>query len=188
MRETQHPLRVAERSEDVKTLNKRLAEKYGRHFDDRPKFRIVWSTDQHEIRVGVWEEWYGNIFLREFRGVKDVPKYPLYPDQFVLEKLTFGFNPELPAMAAGSYEPLWFFRDTKDAPYYPFWQAVEFVMTSHLNPAKVTKSDYLEMVKKEEEEEEAIFRAMLDDTGRSPLFANEIPAVVYDKTDFWDRS
>lgn len=187
-RETKHPLRTSERSEDLEVMNMRLADKYGRTLTDRAHYRIVWSTDQTELRVGSWEEWYGNIYLRTYVGAKRVPKYPRYPDQYVLERLVYGNFPELPEMAQGSYEPLWFFRDTKDVPYYPFWQAVEFVMHSHLNPNRMTLSDYKEMVEREEQEEVATFRAMLDDEGRSPMFAGMVKPAVIDKTEFWDRS
>lgn len=174
---------------EIAILNQRLMDRLGKELDGRPRYRIVWANDQIEVRIGVFDEFYGQLFIRQYRGAKEVPKYalPQMRDCWVLERLIYYPNPELPAASNGSYEPLHFFRDRNGEPYRPFWKAVEFLIYSILNPAKLTMSDYLEMERQAEEQEEKEFRELLDDAGRSKLFAFENTAVI-DKTDMWDRS
>lgn len=65
-----------------------------------PLFRLVWSDSQHEVRQGVFDEFYGSLYVRTATGVRDVPKYPHLKARWVVEMWRFG-----------SYEFLYVFED-----------------------------------------------------------------------------
>lgn len=76
---------------ELKRFNKTLLEKYGRsHLDQsRAEWRLV-PADIMESRFGEFNEWYGDIFLRVFNGIKETFKYDwLDIRQFVFEKLVY---------------------------------------------------------------------------------------------------
>ena len=90
-------------------VNKKLLDAYGLFEDGQPKYRVVWSTDEKENRVGKHEVWYGEIYVREEHGVKEYPKYSYCPDRWILEVRAYTFNPELTSKI--SYEPLFVMQD-----------------------------------------------------------------------------
>lgn len=130
---------------DIDVINRQLVKTYGKYLDGRPWFQIVWSTSQTEKRVGTFSDYYGSIFVREYVGMAEVPKYPSpdYKDRWVLEKLMFITNKELWAdTEKGVYEPVWVFRGREGAYVKPTWKAVEFVMGMMFTPKqKQTQSD-----------------------------------------------
>lgn len=106
--------------------NARLIERYGIYEDGKPRFRVVWSTDEKEKRVGEHEEYYNEIFVRKFFGVAEYPKYSFCPDRWVLEMRVPTHNPELTEQ--NSYEPLWVLQD-KNGNYLPLnWDAIEIII------------------------------------------------------------
>ena len=130
---------------DIDNLNKTLKERFGHFLDQRPWFRIVWSTEQLEKRIGKFSDYYGQIFVREYVGMAEVPKYPGpdYRDRWVLEKLMFVENKELWAdTEKGVYEPIWVFRAPGGEYIRPTLKAVEFIMGMLFNPKqKMSQSD-----------------------------------------------
>lgn len=113
--------------EDIKRLNKKLDETYGRSVDGRPIFRIVWSDSQTEKRVGTFREYIGPIFLREETKLAERKKYPDIKSRWILEKLIFPPAPycyELD-LINGSYEPIWTFEGKGGIFVKPEWWACE---------------------------------------------------------------
>ena len=134
----------------IQDINEKLVKRFGSQ-EGNPNFRLSWTTDQTEKRFGEFEEFLEgtDIFLRSFKGLREVPKYPFKPDRWVLEKFTDATkNSEL--ANSYSYEPFWIFE--KDETYQePIWKAVEFLVHKFLfaTKEKVTAKD---IAKREQED------------------------------------
>ena len=130
---------------EIDVLNTRLKNLYGKFLDGRPWFRIVWSSSMTEKRTGRFSEFYGSIFVREYVGMAQVPKYPApeYKDRWVLEKLFFIENKELvDDSMKGTYEPVWVFRAPGGGYQKPTWKSVEFLMGMIFTPKqKMSQTD-----------------------------------------------
>lgn len=103
-------------SVNINNINKKLKENYGCNLSGQPIFRVVFSDDQREKRFGKYAEYYGKIFLREFNGLKEVPKYPYLQHLWILERWmppTLSHTIEIPETVAGSYEPVYVFQDAQ---------------------------------------------------------------------------
>ncbi len=165
-------------------INERLKLYYGTELDGRPRYRVLWSTNKTEKRVGEFNEFYGPIFLRTVVGMKDCLRYPYDQDRWVIEKLFYINNPELVSEKPGSYEPVYILKD-KNGDYLPLnWKVVQTVVDfAEAKPydIKLTDKDW----KAEDEQltvkEVAYFEDVLADRGRSNLFAFE-NSVFHDST------
>lgn len=147
-------------------INKKLLDVFGRFIDGFPKFRIVFSDEETEKRFGHFEEFYGDIFVRAFDGVREVPKYSYLEGQWVLEARMITENPEL--VDAVTYEPIYVFP--KHLPLN--WDAINFVCNTVLNPPKREFRTESMDAKEEErihEQRKREYRQFLDDVGDSYL-------------------
>lgn len=121
-------------TESIVDINLKLLNTYGKAVDaDLPKLRVVWSTTQYETRTNpagfdIYSE--EGLFLRTEFGPKEVEKYPLFPDHWVLEVLTPVVNPELPNTRYG-YEPLWVFG-AGNSSKEPVWRAIKLLIDTKL--------------------------------------------------------
>lgn len=162
--------------DSLEVINERLALYYGSELDGRPRYRVVWSTTEIERRFGEFNEFYGSIFLRKCVGIQDVKKYPFDQDRWILEKLFYIKNPEIISEKPGSYEPLLILKD-RFGGYLPLaWKAVDLaVKFAEEKPMgiKLTDKDWNEQERKDIEQEADYFQNILDNEGRSPLFAFE---------------
>ena len=118
---------------NVKEINTWLKEHYGKDLLSRPCFRLVWSEDELEKRIGHFEEYTGTIYTGTFHGLREVKKYanPIYKDRYILEKLIFGIdNKEIwgDTVRDGTYEPVWVFRGPDDTFQMPTRKTVAFVL------------------------------------------------------------
>lgn len=68
-------------------INQYLQDTYGRTVEGLPLFRIVWSTGLTEHRFSEYHDFYGEVFLRAVREVREVLKYPYAQDRWVLERI-----------------------------------------------------------------------------------------------------
>jgi len=110
-------------SERLSVINQRLLDHYGRIENGMVRWRVVWSTDQFEKRQ---VDAVGAIFLAR-PEVREMPKYPLAQDFFILERvIPTHNNPEL--VEPWSYEPMWTFIDKDGNPLPPKWEAIEFII------------------------------------------------------------
>jgi hypothetical protein len=175
----------------IENINERL-ERRGKSIDGRTILRIVWTADQFEKRVGTFSDWYGDIFLREYTAMKEVPKYwYITPPCWILERLTFldpkaAIHRELIAQKDvdldiykptlnGTYEPLYAFRNARTGqPLEVNDRVVDMILHKLMNPVqKRTESDAREEHFAELEADAEYFEAELTEAGRSPLFAFE---------------
>lgn len=117
-----------ELTETVETINKQLTDVYGMDtLSGLPIWRVVWSNDQTEKRL---TEYTDSGMLLLFPEVRELPKYPLDKDKYILERLVlvpdFQQN-ELPAQKM-SYEPLWTFEDKNSNYLPPKFNACQFII------------------------------------------------------------
>ena len=132
---------------DIRNLNKMLATNHGESFNHKPWFRISWTDDELEKRVGLFNDFYGDIFIRQFHGMREVRKYegPQYKERWVLEKLIFVDNPEVwDLMNTGSYEPIWVFRSPGGGYQKPIYKSVDFVIGMLNSPKKYMNDKMLD--------------------------------------------
>jgi hypothetical protein len=120
---------------EVDSINKKLADRYGTTLGGLPHFRIVWSNDLYETRIGSFNEFYGQIFLRTFVGAKKVRKYNYIHERWILEmwkaEQTLPSN-ELPN--PDGFECIYLFEDKNGNPLPAIWKAVELICFVKLNP------------------------------------------------------
>lgn len=161
---------------DVESINEKLLLYYGREIDGRQRYRVVWSTTQLETRVGEFNEFYGSIFLRTFTGIKEVPKYPYDKDRWIVERLFYVKNHEIIAEKPGSYEPIYVLKGPSGE-FLPLnWKVVDLVVSyADKKPVgiKLTESDFIAMEEEERNSDTRYFEEVLEDQGRSSLFAFE---------------
>lgn len=111
------------------SLNRRLKDIYGL-LGDKPRYRIVFSEDEYEIRM-VYHTPEGLELLTP--QMQKVPKYRIlgrdFWERYILERLTvipeFQENQLTERL---SYEPLWVFRDAKGGFLPPIWRACQFII------------------------------------------------------------
>lgn len=161
---------------DADSINEKLMLYYGRELDGRQRYRVVWSTTQLEKRCGEFNEFYGQIYLRTFTGIKEVQKYPWDSDRWVLEKLFYIPNPEIISERPGSYEPVMVLKD-RFGGFLPLnWRVIQLVVDfAEKKPVgiKLTDADWTQLEQQETDEETKRFEDELAEEGRSPLFAFE---------------
>lgn len=132
-------------NEPVEVLNKRLIDRYGLFENGQPNWRIVWSEDQFEYRLGFYKKFDTNgnyIGMSQEEEFQYVPKYRQWiPNKWVLEKLVP--VPELnnqELISKLSYEPIFPYMDNGFKALPPKWEITEFVINSilaNMNSAKV---------------------------------------------------
>jgi hypothetical protein len=109
--------------QDIKAINKMLEKHHGKAFNNKPWYRIAWSESMTEKRIGAFNDFYGEIFLRQFVGLREVRKYD-GPD----------FREIWDSLNSGSYEPIWVFRGKGGVYQRPNHKAVEFLIGMINNP------------------------------------------------------
>lgn len=110
--------------ESLPSINKQLVDLFGLDTSTgRPIWRVVWSEDQLENRLGTYDDYTREgIYLRTVTEVRLVPKYRQWVQQkHVLERLTI--IPDINAQDLPcdklSYEPMYVFEDFKGNPLPP---------------------------------------------------------------------
>lgn len=152
-------------NDTIDALNRKLADTYGLDIaSDNPRYRIVWADHQLEYRKGTFEDHSDEgIFLREVTEVRQVQKYPLYPETWILEKLQNNVsNPEL--MSKRSFEPIWVYGAANSDPN-PDWPHTAIIVNSdlYIKRKQMTKSDYEDAADKKFIAEKALFKTMIQD-------------------------
>lgn len=117
----------------VDEINQRLVDRYGKLLDGRPHFRIVFSDDEYEIRVGDINVFYGKIFLYTKTGAQQVKKYSYLPERFILEMWQNSVPcKEMPN--PNGYEPIYVFEDSKGNALPVVWRVIELICYLTMNP------------------------------------------------------
>ena len=97
--------------ETLETINERLKASYGTDITGFfPKFRVVWSDSQLEMRKGTRNVFSHGAFLRSENFCELVKKYPFIKERHVLEQFYPTDNPEL-VEGYKNYEPIYVFED-----------------------------------------------------------------------------
>jgi len=123
-----------------------------------PLFRLVWSDSQHEPREGVFDEYYGSVYIGTVVGVRDVPKYPRLKARWILEM-----------WRSGAYEYLYVFEDARGNALPLSLRVVELIV--HFTLEKQRKAADIERAIRDELErkEEAEDRRCEDIIDASPI-------------------
>lgn len=180
-------------TENIKFINKKLKDVYGIDIAvSQPRFRVVWTSDQYEIRKNssgfdIYSE--GGIFLRTEFGPHEVEKYPFFPEKWVLEQLNDSTgNPEI--QARWSYEPKWIFGAANSDPT-PLWKACDLLVKLVLfvqDRPKQSPSDVLDLEEKRMAAEKELFKTMMRNDSEplvSKMVAGEAVSVpsTYERTE-----
>jgi len=172
----------------IAAINDSLKHQY-RVLDGRAMYRIVWSDDQLEKRMGTYCDYYGSILIREeHKCLREIKKYwYLTTPCWVLEKLVFlpheremyDLIKELVEARNGTYETVYTFINKKGEHLPVVHEIVEVILHTLHNPTqKMSQSDFEAMEKLEEKAEMDLFEAELMENERSPLFVWENSAFV----------
>jgi hypothetical protein len=141
--------------EELKIINKGLLDTYGKTLDGKPRFRVIWSEQTFETRLGDFEDYTpAGIFIRRSREVRQVKKYSYLKDRFILEAYMpeQKSNPEV--MNGDGYEPLFVFQSSKGEFLKPHRWACDYVISRYLTAigGEVVKKNE-DIVRREHEEE-----------------------------------
>jgi hypothetical protein len=118
---------------EVERINKKLGELYGKNLSGKHNFRVIWSDDQLEFRDGTFNDYYGSVFVRTFKGIRQVPKYSYIKERWILEILV------PPVMHHGlvdhnGYEPLYVFESAKREYLVPKLEVCKIILHLVMNP------------------------------------------------------
>jgi hypothetical protein len=122
-----------ELTETIESINQQLIDEFGIDtVTGDPIWRVVWSEDQFEHRLGTYDDITpAGLYLRTVTEVRWVPKYRQWiQKKYVLERLVVvpeSNMPELPSTKL-SYEPLWVFEDVNGGYLPPKWEAAKFII------------------------------------------------------------
>jgi len=111
---------------EIDEINKKLKERYGQTLDGKAHFRLVWSNDIYEIRVGLFNDFYGSILIRSFKGAREARKYNYIHNRWILEMWHL-IEPTLELPNPDGYEALYVFEDKNNSPLPVNWRVVEFI-------------------------------------------------------------
>jgi len=122
-----------ELTETIAKINSQLKDLFGIDtVTGLPIWRVVWSEDQFEHRLGTYDDVTENgIYLRTVTEVRYVPKYRQWiKEKYVLERLVVvpDINKEDLPTAKISYENLWTFEDKNGNYLPPRIDAAKFVI------------------------------------------------------------
>lgn len=156
--------------EPVEVINKRLLEHFGRAWDDRPIWRVVYSEDEFEKRLMAYTDAGVELLVPEWR---EVPKYRQWIHYcYILERLV-----SVPEINLGevtektSYEPIYIFEDRNHQPLPPKWEVCKFVVdTVYAAMGKSSLARYSEELKDMNTQEGAAARI---ETLEKEMFGNE---------------
>lgn len=72
----------------LEQVNKHLIDHFGTTVTNKPLFRLIWSTGITEYRFSEFTDFYGDLFIRTVKEVREVLKYPFAQDRYILERLS----------------------------------------------------------------------------------------------------
>lgn len=111
----------------LEIVNQRLLDIYGKGADSpHQKYRVVWSTTEREARL--MDVTPSGLSLDRPIIVPNVPKYPMYPDRWVLECIQVNIIER-----NYTYEPLWIFYDSNGEPLEYDWEVIEKIIYFHIH-------------------------------------------------------
>ena len=115
--------------ETIESINYKLEKEFGKDLDNRPRFRVVSSEDEYELRL---TEYTNEGFELAQPEVRRLPKYKQWIHQkYILEHL-IPLPPGSDLTEKMSYVPIWTFQDKKGNYLPPFFDGCKFVIESML--------------------------------------------------------
>lgn len=126
-------------TKNVTEINRLLKQHYGDDLTGRPRFRVVWADGEVEKQFGEFEDYYGNIFLRRYTGVREVKKYPWIGQKWILEKLMVNPAPDTIVGAAYTYECIFVFQNANAEYLPPVFEVAKIVIDTLLYGTPMTK-------------------------------------------------
>lgn len=126
--------------ESIGYINRKLIDEFGiDSIKNIPIFRVVWSEDQFEKRLGTYtDSTPSGIFIREVTEIREVPKYRQWIQQkYVLERLCLIPEYQKTVLPVGetddgqvTYEPLFVFEDVNGKYLPPQWIVAKIAVDS----------------------------------------------------------
>lgn len=172
------------------SFNKRLKALFGHDLLGRQHFRLVWSDDQIEKRMGDFHNFYGDLYLNTTFGTSEVPKYQKYAKhRWVLERLTWvprNMNKEIVPLTddGATYEPVYVYTPIDADLSPPPMSAIIFTIHCFRNPEHYSDADYAAIEKEKEDAEVQEFEDIMHN--ELPLLAHALDeghAVSYSNLD-----
>ena len=161
----------------MEEINKYLIEHYGRTPEGLPYFRLLWTTGVTEHRYSEFHDYYGDLFVRSVREVREVLKYPFAQDRWILERIReispkaieMGLRSNVPY----SYEEVYCFQDNRGNPLPVTLDKVETALylffTYFVRMSWEQRIDlHMEILAKKELEKKRQTKELLGE-GRSPI-------------------
>lgn len=111
---------------EVDIINKKLGERFGLCYDNRPIYRIIWGPDQFEWREGRFP-FYGlhdRHVVTYGQDTRYVKKYGTFEPGYILEKLVPRIMPEVKGDDKLYYEICMPLPTNKP----PYWEGIEFFL------------------------------------------------------------
>ncbi len=163
-------------AQNVNEINDRLRKIYGVNPFKMPLFRLVFSDREVEKRHGTFIDWYGKIFVRQYTGVREVPKYNYLKAKWILERwMPPSFQPEIDALQ-GTYEPIYVFQDAMGNSLPIIEDFTHQVIERLHNPLLPGHRMSILQTQKEEEYRKEIEYSLLVMEEASPLLAGKLHA------------
>ena len=116
---------------------------YGHNQYDDPIFRVVFSDNQIEKRQGIFNDYYGSIFIRTVREIREVLKYPWIKRKWILERWAPGeisYHKDLVTEKNGVYVCVYVFQDVNCNYLPPLLKVCEIIIKSLLNPRRLAEA------------------------------------------------
>jgi hypothetical protein len=159
---------------EIEIVNQRLLDYYGRGLQDLPKYRIVWSSNEYEVRTGIYAKYTtAGIYLGEEKKTVRVKKYPMWDGFWILEYIQPNLaNPEL--KANWSYEPIYIFKDRQSTPLPLDWHVIEAIVNFHRKGMSKPTPTSSEIEHEYEEQLEKEKAEMLDYLKHDEAFPNKM--------------
>ena len=139
---------------------------------DKPLFKLVWSNDERELRIGTYNTFdiHGNFIKQETKPENSL-KYSWIKERWILEQWAppeVCLNPELPDSINGSFEPIYVFEDKFGRALPLNGRVVEIIINRIMQPSTsemFKRSLYKNQKEQKEAEQDKLVESILSDEG-----------------------
>lgn len=107
--------------DNVRIMNKTLEQLYGYARGNNPLYRVTWANNETEVRFGTFNDFHGEIFIRQVRERRTVQKYWWCKDNWIIERYV-----SLPGVEG--YEVIWVLWGPNQEPLPPRWDVISEIV------------------------------------------------------------